>query len=110
MEKETGRIYTEAEMKRMVLEGRHASDFVSMGKSPTAKQLRRNPQSVGRNEPCGCGSGNKFKKCCLAKARNVEHERKMAILRRQAEMCVLLGESSSSFSSPPEPDRGVENV
>ena len=23
--------------------------------------------SVGRNEPCPCGSGKKYKKCCLAK-------------------------------------------
>jgi preprotein translocase subunit SecA len=23
---------------------------------------------VGRNEPCPCGSGKKYKKCCLAKA------------------------------------------
>ena len=22
---------------------------------------------IGRNEPCGCGSGKKFKKCCLGK-------------------------------------------
>jgi hypothetical protein len=22
---------------------------------------------VGRNDPCPCGSGNKYKKCCLAK-------------------------------------------
>ena len=28
--------------------------------------LVRLPQQkkVGRNEPCACGSGNKFKKCC----------------------------------------------
>ena len=27
----------------------------------------RNPfRDVGRNDPCPCGSGNKFKKCCLA--------------------------------------------
>jgi hypothetical protein len=24
--------------------------------------------SVGRNEPCPCGSGKKFKQCCLGKA------------------------------------------
>ena len=24
--------------------------------------------TVGRNEPCPCGSGKKFKKCCAAKA------------------------------------------
>ena len=23
---------------------------------------------VGRNEPCPCGSGQKYKKCCLARA------------------------------------------
>jgi uncharacterized protein len=27
----------------------------------------RNPwRNVGRNDPCPCGSGKKFKKCCLA--------------------------------------------
>ncbi len=29
------------------------------------KQLARNPPKVGRNEPCPCGSGKKFKRCCL---------------------------------------------
>ena len=24
-------------------------------------------RDVGRNDPCPCGSGKKFKKCCLAK-------------------------------------------
>jgi len=27
----------------------------------------RGPKSVGRNETCPCGSGKKFKKCCLAR-------------------------------------------
>jgi len=27
----------------------------------------RNPfRDVGRNDPCPCGSGKKFKKCCLS--------------------------------------------
>jgi hypothetical protein len=25
--------------------------------------------TTGRNDPCPCGSGKKFKKCCLAKGR-----------------------------------------
>jgi uncharacterized protein len=30
---------------------------------------QRNPyREVGRNDPCPCGSGKKFKKCCLSKA------------------------------------------
>lgn len=41
---------------------------------PTQKQ-QNNPairrmtvQRIGRNEPCPCGSGKKFKKCCIGKA------------------------------------------
>ena len=26
--------------------------------------IRRDSPKVGRNEPCPCGSGKKFKKCC----------------------------------------------
>lgn len=25
---------------------------------------------IGRNDPCPCGSGKKFKKCCLGKSAN----------------------------------------
>lgn len=32
---------------------------------PTLKQMARKPPKVGRNEPCYCGSGKKFKRCCL---------------------------------------------
>jgi uncharacterized protein len=32
----------------------------------TAPQpIRRNSERVGRNDPCPCGSGKKYKKCCL---------------------------------------------
>lgn len=34
-----------------------------------AGEPQRNPyKDVGRNDPCPCGSGKKFKKCCLPKA------------------------------------------
>lgn len=34
-------------------------------------QQARNPQrNTGRNDPCPCGSGNKFKKCCASQARH----------------------------------------
>jgi len=33
-------------------------------------QCLENPyKGVGRNDPCPCGSGKKFKKCCLATVR-----------------------------------------
>ena len=37
--------------------------------APCATQPVRNPlRDVGRNDPCPCGSGKKFEKCCLGKA------------------------------------------
>ncbi|WP_420810705.1 SEC-C metal-binding domain-containing protein [Desulfovibrio ferrophilus] len=27
--------------------------------------MRRETPKIGRNEPCPCGSGKKYKKCCM---------------------------------------------
>jgi len=34
------------------------------GYSPEKAPVRRDAARVGRNDPCPCGSGKKFKKCC----------------------------------------------
>lgn len=35
---------------------------------PENKHLRKDvPKKIGRNEPCGCGSGKKYKQCCEGK-------------------------------------------
>ena len=34
------------------------------GRTPTAETRRHEAPKVGRNDPCPCGSGKKFKKCC----------------------------------------------
>ena len=36
--------------------------------APKVKQVRRDVPKIGRNDPCTCGSGKKFKKCCGAAA------------------------------------------
>jgi preprotein translocase subunit SecA len=33
---------------------------------PKADPVRREGKKVGRNDPCPCGSGKKYKKCCGA--------------------------------------------
>ena len=38
----------------------------SQGK-PVIETIRNREQKVGRNEPCPCGSGKKYKACCLRK-------------------------------------------
>jgi preprotein translocase subunit SecA len=34
------------------------------GEPPRKAPAQRNPDKVGRNSPCPCGSGKKYKKCC----------------------------------------------
>ena len=34
------------------------------GRVPRTKQVIRTGPKIGRNEPCPCGSGKKYKKCC----------------------------------------------
>ncbi len=34
------------------------------GETPIPKQVVRSGPKVGRNDPCTCGSGKKYKKCC----------------------------------------------
>jgi tetratricopeptide (TPR) repeat protein len=38
---------------------------------------------IGRNEPCPCGSGRKYKHCCLQKDQDAEHA---ALAARRAEL------------------------
>ncbi len=40
------------------------SDVVEKAIADTTKPIRRDTPKVGRNEPCPCGSGKKFKNCC----------------------------------------------
>ncbi len=66
MDNRTGRIYPYDLLKKMFGQEfiqKHPERFRPV--TPTAQQLNRRPPRVGRNEPCPCGSGRKFKHCCL---------------------------------------------
>lgn len=39
----------------------------SGGDKKQMKSLRNTGQKVGRNDPCTCGSGKKYKSCCMRK-------------------------------------------
>ena len=67
MNTETGDIYNSAFMaqNKRLMESLTAQNKLQMMEvEPTAKQLSRTPPRVGFNEPCPCGSGRKFKRCC----------------------------------------------
>lgn len=61
MDTRSGRIYDSEMVKRMCDEDRQY--MVPMEYHPTPEQ--RASGKVGRNDPCPCGSGRKFKRCCL---------------------------------------------
>lgn len=59
---------------------RREARFKAVGQTlcrPVAKPVRAVP-SPGRNEPCPCGSGRKFKKCCLGKSPSLNGPRRKA--------------------------------
>lgn len=43
-----------------------ANPVAAASKRGKAKPIKRQTRKVGRNEPCPCGSGKKYKKCCGA--------------------------------------------
>jgi tetratricopeptide (TPR) repeat protein len=42
-------------------------DNVHVEPLPPKQQPKRAPKKIGRNDPCPCGSGKKYKKCCMLK-------------------------------------------
>ena len=65
MDCDTGRIY-ECDAIRQLIADRAIVDkerFKQMAIPPTSVQTKR--KMIGRNDPCPCGSGSKFKAYCL---------------------------------------------
>jgi uncharacterized protein len=44
----------------------HIHRFWQPHRKSAVQQVQRTEPKVGRNDPCTCGSGKKFKKCCGA--------------------------------------------
>jgi uncharacterized protein YecA (UPF0149 family) len=38
--------------------------MAQVGAGDRKKQLKAGGKKIGRNDPCPCGSGKKYKKCC----------------------------------------------
>ena len=62
------RVLTEREQKERILNARHAQaqnqSAVSSRSESENQQVRRTSPKIGRNDPCPCGSGKKYKNCC----------------------------------------------
>ena len=67
-------VRSEAEIERLrqhrrqeMVESHGAAPDGGGGGRSQPKTIRHDQPKVGRNDPCPCGSGKKYKKCCLAK-------------------------------------------
>jgi SEC-C motif len=58
---------------------------------------------LGRNDPCPCGSGNKYKKCCLAKEEAVAREQ---LVKAQAPRDTLRRDQRAAEASVADQARG----
>ena len=75
MDCQTGRIYKDNERFQELI-ARDPGRFQQMELPPTKKQMLRQPPRITRNEPCPCGSGLKFKKCCLRDPKDMRFKEK----------------------------------
>ncbi len=48
-----------------VIKSSHKQNIADLGRRPSGTFVRKD-KKVGRNDPCPCGSGKKYKKCCGA--------------------------------------------
>lgn len=55
------------------------------------------PDKVGRNEPCPCGSGKKYKRCCLEKHEASRHANDTALKAKQKEQERLIKYIEKAF-------------
>jgi len=73
MDNRDGRIYESENLKKLLESGQldfNDKKYIQeMRVHPTP--LQRAKMKVGRNDICPCGSGKKFKKCCLGKEKDV---------------------------------------
>lgn len=62
MNNDTGRIYNT--MERATMFAKNPSHVMALDPTPQQRLTKK----VGRNDPCPCGSGLKFKKCHLGQS------------------------------------------
>jgi uncharacterized protein YecA (UPF0149 family) len=57
----------EKELERKRLEAEVADKKRLLARRPSPRPMRATPRphKIGRNDPCPCGSGKKFKHCCM---------------------------------------------
>jgi preprotein translocase subunit SecA len=69
--KETAAIHEEAPSQSDISQQQQAAIEGSQGQAQKLEPIRNRGEKVGRNDPCPCGSGKKYKNCCMRSIRTV---------------------------------------
>ena len=64
---ETAAIHEEAPSPTDISQQQQAAIDGSQGPTRKIEPIRNRGERVGRNDPCPCGSGKKYKNCCMRK-------------------------------------------
>jgi preprotein translocase subunit SecA len=67
MWKETAAVHDEAPPPTAIGQQQQSAIDSSQGEAQKLEPIRNKAERVGRNDPCPCGSGKKFKNCCMRK-------------------------------------------
>jgi preprotein translocase subunit SecA len=66
--KETAAVHESAPSPTDISQQQQAAIEGSQGQAQKMEPIRNKGERVGRNEPCPCGSGKKYKNCCMRKS------------------------------------------
>jgi hypothetical protein len=73
LKREQTTLDTQLELRHLIMQSLYARHGLARTKARLQSELTNLPSAVshkiGRNEPCPCGSGRKYKQCCLNKPR-----------------------------------------
>ena len=72
-------------------------DLLAQAERERAKAVAPPPGKVGRNEPCPCGSGKKYKQCCLEKHEAANHTNDTDLKAKQKEQERLIRRIEKAF-------------
>jgi hypothetical protein len=67
-------------------------------------------KSLGRNEPCHCGSGRKYKQCCLVKDEAAEREARAKALEEAPAPRVEASKAPPPRHPTRQPWKGQQNT
>jgi hypothetical protein len=72
LKREHASLDTQLKLRHLILQSLYARHYLAQARSHLPSQSNKPgsaPHKIGRNEPCPCGSGRKYKQCCLNKSR-----------------------------------------